>query len=107
MRDVIRDDRGIRYAVPAAGLQSYRSPYPRAYGGNDAGARISGSDVVRIHDVKGTWAKVSIDGDIVGWVDGQRLRPAGAPERTFVAPPRDRLTTRDVAVAAPTFPVTA
>ena len=62
-------------------MQAYSEPYPRYVGGaGQTAARLSGRQVVEVKSVQGTWALVSVDGTIVGWVDGRRLLPpVGAP----------------------------
>jgi hypothetical protein len=81
-------------AVPAEGLQTYPEPYPSFFEGAEPGPRVVGS--VQVDDVKGMWAKVSVDGEARGWVDGRRLEPpvaapvmvSDSPAGTMPAPSR-------------------
>jgi hypothetical protein len=61
---------------PDAGIQAFSEPYPgMQQDGTMRRTYIPGRAVVHVSAVKGDWAQVSVDGDIVGWVDGRQLLP--------------------------------
>jgi hypothetical protein len=107
MTDVRNSGGGGRFWPPSDGLQTYAHPYPRFVADEERGRRLGAHEVVEVVDVKGMWAHVAVDGEIVGWVDRQRLQPAGVlPEAKVVVPPRDRLPAPAPAARAATFAVT-
>jgi hypothetical protein len=67
-----------------AGVQAYKEPYPRIESdGSHRSAFIPGRAVVHVAATRGAWAQVSIDDEIVGWVEGSHLIP---PIGTRIAP---------------------
>src|SRR5207253_8731525 len=61
---------------PDAGIQTFPEPYPSIHrDGTMRRSYIPGRAIVHVSAVKGDWAQVSVDGDVVGWVDGRQLLP--------------------------------
>src|SRR6476646_3582486 len=64
-----------------AGAQAYNEPYPRvATDGSHRAAFIPGRAVVHVASIRGSWAQVLVNDEIVGWVEGSQLiPPIGTP----------------------------
>jgi hypothetical protein len=61
---------------PDAGIQAFSEPYPGIQrDGTMRRSYIPGRAIVHVSAVKGDWAQVSVNGDVVGWVDGRQLLP--------------------------------
>ena len=72
------------------GVQAYTEPYPRVDSdGSHRAAFIPGRTVVRVVAVRGAWAQLTLDDQIVGWVEGSHLLPP-IGQRIIVPPPRNQ-----------------
>lgn len=87
-----------------AGVQAYREPYPRvATDGSHRATFIPGRAVVHVVTIRGSWAQVIINDQVIGWVEGSQLiPPIGAPIASFARTPassenaRSQSTTIDI-----------
>jgi hypothetical protein len=63
------------------GAQAYKEPYPRvATDGSHRAEFIPGRAVVHVVSIRGSWAQVIVNDEIVGWVEGSQLiPPIGTP----------------------------
>jgi hypothetical protein len=68
-----------------AGVQAYKEPYPRVEtDGSHRAGFIPGRAVVHVAETRGAWARVLVDDEVVGWVEGSHLIP---PIGARIAPP--------------------
>jgi hypothetical protein len=55
---------------PDGGIQTYLQP-----DGATLGPHVPSREILHVAAVRGAWAQIVIDGEVVGWVDGRRLLP--------------------------------
>jgi hypothetical protein len=68
-----------------AGVQAFTEAYPRVEtDGTHRAAFIPGRTVVHVAATRGSWAQVTVDDEVVGWVEGSHLVP---PIGTLITPP--------------------
>lgn len=66
------------HLTPDAGIQTFPEPYPAFRSAR--GPQLNGRVVVHVVAAQGSWVQLSVDGDVVGWVDGRGLvPPVGGP----------------------------
>jgi hypothetical protein len=61
---------------PDAGIQAFSEPYPGFQrDGTTRRLYIPGREIVHVSAIQGDWAQVTVNGEVVGWVDGRQLLP--------------------------------
>ncbi len=77
------------HLTPDGGIQAYPHPYPAFRA--PRGPHLGGREVVHLVATQGHWVQLTLDGQVVGWVDGRGLAPpvGGATMQPMPISPRE------------------